>query len=123
MRDVQRERDGYEGREYVVAWRDGALQSGEDVAHVASIERKTRSLGALARRKLTAAWAACGMFEHIALGYMGVSSALILFFAENLSHPVRLIGIQAFAATVILVLCRTEARISERVLNGEEDSR
>jgi membrane-associated phospholipid phosphatase len=123
MRDVQRERDGYEGREYVVAWRDGALQSGEDVAHVASIERKTRSLGALARRELTAAWAACGMFEHIALGYMGVSSALILFFAENLSHPVRLIGIQAFAATVILVLCRTEARISERVLNGEEDSR
>jgi membrane-associated phospholipid phosphatase len=107
MSNIQR--DEYKGREYALAWRDGALQNDESVA---VIERETQNLGALARRELVAAWAACGMFEYVAFGYLGVSSALMLFFAENLAHPVRLIGVQAFVAAVILVLCRTEARVS-----------
>jgi membrane-associated phospholipid phosphatase len=118
MRNAQR--DEYKGREYALAWRDGALQGSESVA---AIEKKTQNFGALARRELAAAWAACGMFEFVALGYLGVSSALIVFFAENLAHPVRLIGMQVLVAAVILVLCRTEARVSERALNGEEQSR
>ncbi|HEY6387871.1 MAG TPA: phosphatase PAP2 family protein [Candidatus Acidoferrum sp.] len=94
----------------MIAWRDGALPGGE---RVAANEQETQSLGALARRELLAAWAACGMFECVALGYLGVSSALILFFAENLAHPARLIGIQTLVAAAILVLCRAEARVSD----------
>src|SRR5271163_1615152 len=109
-------RDEYEGREYALAWRDSALQSGESVA---AIERETQNFAALARRELAAAWAACGMFEFVALGYLGISSALILFFAENLAHPVRLIGIQTLVAAMILTLCRTEARVSGREVFGE----
>jgi membrane-associated phospholipid phosphatase len=54
------------------------------------------------------------MFEYMAFGYLGLSSALILLFSENLTHPARLIGMQAFVALVILVLCRVEARVAER---------
>ena len=95
-------------------WRDRSLSSDERVARVATIEQEKQNLGALARREFAAAWAACGMFEFVALSYLGVSSALILFFAENLAHPARLIGVQALVVAVILVLCRTEARVSER---------
>jgi membrane-associated phospholipid phosphatase len=114
MNNVQK--DEYKGREYAIAWRDGALQGGESVA---SIERETQNLGVLARRELAVSWAACGMFEYVALGYLGISSALILFFAENLAHPVRLIGMQALVAAVILVLCGTEARVSGREESDE----
>ncbi len=105
------QRDEYKGREYALAWRDGALQGSESVA---AIEQKTQNFRALARRELTAAWASCAMFEYVALGYLGVSSSLILFFAENLAHPARLIGMQVLVAAVILVLCRTEAQVSGR---------
>lgn len=115
MSNVQRDED--KGREYVVAWRDGVFQSGESVS---GVELQTQSLGALARRELAAAGAACGMFEFVAFGYLGVSSALILFFAENLAHPVRLIGMQTLVAAAILVLCRTEARVSGREGFSEE---
>jgi membrane-associated phospholipid phosphatase len=107
------ERDEYKEREYAIAWRGDAFQSGESVA---AIEREAQNFGVIARRELVAAWVACGMFEYVALGYLGASSALILFFAENLAHPLRLIGMQALVAAMILVLCRTEARVS----GGEE---
>ena len=48
--------------------------------------------GARLRGELAAAWPTCGMFECVALGYFGVSSTLIIFFAENLAHPARLMG-------------------------------
>ena len=103
----------------MIAWRDGALRGDEGVTSVAAIEQETQNLGALALRESAAAWAACGTFEFVALGYLGVSSALILFFAENLAHPARLIGMQALVAAVILVLCRIEARVSCREEFGE----
>ena len=60
------------------------------------------------RRECAAAWAACGMFERVALSYLALSSAMIAFFAENLAHPLRLLGTQVFVAALILVLCRVE---------------
>lgn len=63
-----------------------------------------------AAQEATAAWAACGAFEWVALGYLAVSSALIVLFAENLAHPVKLVGVQAFVAAMILILCRMEVR-------------
>jgi len=112
------QRDEYEGREFAIAWRDAALENGEGAA---AVELATQSLAALVRRELAAAWAACATFEHVALGYLGASSALILFFAENLAHPFRLIGMQAFVAALILALCWIEARVAELAGAGEEN--
>ena len=69
-----------------------------------------KSLAAALRGEWAAAWAACGAFEWIALGYLGLSTALIAAFARNLAHPLRLIGVQALAAAIILAVCRAEAR-------------
>jgi membrane-associated phospholipid phosphatase len=109
-------RNEYREQEYAVAWREGLVQSAETAA---TVESDGPSLSRLVLRELAGAWAACGMFEWVAFGYLGVSSALILFFAENLAHPVRMIGMQTLVAVVILVLCRTEARVFEGQGIGE----
>lgn len=72
------------------------------------------------RQELAAAWAACGMFEYVALGYLGVSSALIVIFAENLPHPFRLLGVRTIVATVILILCRAAGRSVVAETNDDE---
>ena len=64
----------------------------------------------LLAREGAAAWAACGAFEWIALGYLALSSLLITVFAENLAHPARLVGVQTLLAALILSLCAVEAR-------------
>ncbi|MGH9675756.1 MAG: phosphatase PAP2 family protein [Candidatus Acidiferrum sp.] len=71
------------------------------------------------RREITAAWRACGAFEWVALGYLAVSSALITLFSENVAHPARLIGTQAFVALLILLLCRIEAGSATTARQGE----
>ena len=71
-------------------------------------------------RVFTEAWAACGAFEWVALGYLGLSSGLILFFWENLAHPAKLLGMQVFVASVILGLCGMEARWRCRVEIGDQ---
>ena len=60
-------------------------------------------------QELAAAWEACGTFEYVALGYLGVSSALIIIFSERLAHPLRILGIRAVVAATILILCRAGA--------------
>jgi membrane-associated phospholipid phosphatase len=118
MRNI--ERNEYKGGEYAIAWRDAALEKGESAAVV---ELATPSLGALLGCELAAAWATCGMFEFVAIGYLGISSALIVLFAENLAHPARLIGMQVLVAALILVLCITEARVSGRALLDDVEGR
>ncbi|HXE34812.1 MAG TPA: phosphatase PAP2 family protein [Verrucomicrobiae bacterium] len=118
MRNI--ERNEYKGSEYAIAWRDAALEKGESAAVVALA---TPSLGALLGCELAAAWATCGIFEFVAFGYLGVSSALIVLFAENLTHPARLIGMQVLVAALILVLCITEARVSGRALLDDVEGR
>src|SRR5277367_4624626 len=78
------------------------------------------SLGRLALPELAAAWAACGLFEWVAVGYLAASSVLILLFAENLAHPFRLIGTQGFVCALILLLCRVEVRAAEEARLGGE---
>jgi membrane-associated phospholipid phosphatase len=101
-----------------------------------SVERDERSQTEQARsgllewvrREVVAAWAACGMFEFVALGYLAISSVLILLFAENLAHPLRLLGTRAFVVAAILALCRVESRVvrperfSGEALRSEETS-
>jgi membrane-associated phospholipid phosphatase len=51
------------------------------------------------------------VFERVALGYLSLSSALLVIFAENLTHPVRLLVVHALVALLILALCRAEANV------------
>ena len=76
----------------------------------ASFPGEKQGITAVVAREAAAAWAACGAFEWIALGYLALSSSLIAVFAENLAHPLKLIGVQAVVAAVILALCWIEAR-------------
>jgi membrane-associated phospholipid phosphatase len=68
----------------------------------------------LLTREFAAARAACGAFEWVALVYLAASSALIAVFAEHVAHPVKLIGMQALIAAMILTLCFVEARVAKR---------
>jgi membrane-associated phospholipid phosphatase len=97
-----RQRQNYRANEAVIPWR------------AASYEVEKQGIAALITQEAAAAWEACGAFEWIALGYLVVSSALIALFAENLTHPMRLIGTQAFVAGVIVIVCQVEARVAER---------
>jgi membrane-associated phospholipid phosphatase len=112
---------GNEYREQVhaAAWREGLVHGRETATNIESV---WQTLSRVAFRELAGAWAACGIFERVASGYLGVSSALMLLFAENLAHPVRLIGLQALVAGVILALCRVEARVAERARFGQEEA-
>jgi PAP2 superfamily len=65
-------------------------------------------------KEFARAWAACGAFEWMALAYLGASSVLIIVFATNLLHPLRLSATQAIAATIMLTLCRIQARSASR---------
>lgn len=89
----------YPAREDAIVWTPQA----EPLGFAASITNESAE-----------AWRACGAFEWIALGYLGLSSVLIKIFAENLAHPMRLIATQAGVATLILILCRAEAGAAER---------
>src|SRR4029077_18652125 len=104
-------RQNYRRDEAVLTWRAevGAARTYE---HTASREAKKQGIAAWVTREAAAAWAACGAFEWVALGYLASSSALIAVFAENLAHPVRMFAIQTMGAAVILILCRVEAQVA-----------
>jgi membrane-associated phospholipid phosphatase len=89
-----------------VAWQPGPRMIAGDL--------RAAGVAAWVRREMGEAWAACGAFEWVALGYLGISSFLIFLFAENLAHPARLMGMQALVALMIFAVCRAEARARER---------
>src|SRR5229473_6982872 len=106
MNEVQRQQ--YRGNEAALAWRAEAGPGRGDESAV-SFEQGANGITTLFIREAAAAWAACGAFEWVALGYLAISSALIAVFAENLAHPVKLIGGQTLVAAVIVALCWIEA--------------
>src|SRR6266478_6492818 len=106
------ERQNYREKEAALAWRADTFAA--RAAEAGAGEQQTGGFLVLLQRELVAAWAACGAFEWVAVAYLTVSGALIAIFAENLPHPARLIGVQAFVAAVILALCGAEARVAER---------
>jgi membrane-associated phospholipid phosphatase len=99
MRMNELERQNYPAQNGAMVWAPPARPSG---------------FSTLIAMELSEAWAACGAFEWIALGYLALSSALIVLFAENLAHPMRLIAMQASVAMLILILCRVESSAAER---------
>ena len=66
------------------------------------------------QRELSRAWSAVGTFEHVALGYLCFSSAMIAVFSRHLAHPLKLIGTNALVATIIFLLCAIGARSEDR---------
>src|SRR5260370_3805038 len=102
------ERQNYRENEAVLPWRQavGAARGDEGML---SFERGRNGIAAWIIQETVAAWAACGAFEWVALGYLAISSALIAVFAANLAPPVKLIGVQAVVAAMILLLCTVEA--------------
>jgi membrane-associated phospholipid phosphatase len=57
------------------------------------------------------AWGAYGPFEWVALGYLLATGVLILIFAGNLQHPLRLLAVQGLVGLLIFALCRAEANV------------
>ncbi len=111
MNEVQRQQ--YRGNEAALAWHAEVGTAGGD-DRAAGIERGANGITAWFIREAAAAWAACGAFEWVALGYLAISSALIAVFGEHLARPAKLIGVQALVAAMILVLCLLEARVAKR---------
>lgn len=107
------ERQNYRGDEAVLPWRAevGAARGNQ---RAAVYEAERQGIAAWITREVAAAWKACGAFEWVALGYLAGSSALITLFAENLAHPLKLIGVQALVAAIILSLCTAEKQFGER---------
>jgi membrane-associated phospholipid phosphatase len=92
-------------KETALGWRSGE--------YVRRRGRTKPGIAAFLAREVAQAWKSCGAFEWVALGYLGLSIALISLFPENLAHPLRLISVQILVAALILALCRSEARVAE----------
>jgi len=103
----------YQENEITMPWRAPAAPGGNAKYAPARDSRQSGVFVGI-RCELAAAWAACSAFEWVALGYLGLSSALVVIFAKNLEHPVRVLLVQAFAASIILALCGTQGRIGFR---------
>src|SRR6266436_6740023 len=115
----ERQRQNYRGDEVALTWR-AEVDAARGEERAASFEAEKKGIAARVTREVAAAWAACGAFEWVALGYLAASSALIAVFAENLAHPVKLVSVQALVATMILALCLIEARVAERARGRSE---
>jgi len=102
-------RQNYREQEITAQWQAGVAVDGRN-SRVPLLHLEIPGIAQTLRRMLAEAWAACGVFEWVALGYLGLSSVLILVFAENLAHPLRLLGVQALVAAVILGLCWKDTR-------------
>jgi membrane-associated phospholipid phosphatase len=100
----------YRGNEAALPWQ-ARVAAGEGEAGSPIFDLPRPRIAEALKRELAAAWSACGAFEWVALAYLSVSSALILIFAGNLAHPLRLVSLQACVAFAILVLCATEASV------------
>ena len=72
------------------------------------------SWAASLRRELARTWAATGTFEYAALGYLCLSSVMVIIFSRNLAHPWKLIGVNAVVSAIIFLLCALGARSEQR---------
>jgi membrane-associated phospholipid phosphatase len=99
----------YRGAEFATAWQPGS-SSPEDGVRLRVSDSQWGTARSLPAELATSA-APYGPFEWVAVGYLALSSALILIFAANLAHPLRLLSVQALVALLIVALCRAEANV------------
>jgi membrane-associated phospholipid phosphatase len=84
----------------------------------ALVSLQQSSWTAVLHRELARTWESLSTFEHVALSYLALSSAMISVFSRNLAHPWKLIGAQAIVATIIFLLCAAAARSEEHALRN-----
>jgi membrane-associated phospholipid phosphatase len=99
----------YRGNEFATAWQPDVCSTKDGVRFRVSYAQRGRARSL--RAELADSAAAYGPFEWVALGYLAVSSALIVIFATNLAHPLRLLSVQALVALLVVALCRAEANV------------
>src|SRR5260370_12281302 len=99
----------YRRNQFASVWRPG-IRWQEDRALLRAFDSQ-RGQAKSEPVDLAASAATCGPFEWVALGYLAVSSALIVVFAANLAHPLRLLSVQVLVALLIVALCRAEANV------------
>src|SRR5260370_28166583 len=99
----------YVRNEFANGWQLG-ISSPEGRARVTVFDSQPNKTRAL-RAGLAVAAPAYGPFEWVALGYLAITSALIVIFAGNLAHPLRLLSVQGLVALLIVALCRAEANV------------
>ena len=92
----------------------GAGHTGEGDAFLRDAESILAKALKGMRTEVAVAWAGSGAYERVALSYLGVSSVLIAYFAKNLRHPFRLLGVQAGATLVVMLLCWVGARAAAK---------
>jgi membrane-associated phospholipid phosphatase len=105
--------------EHVESWRKPATDANWRVASGFHQPSATIPFGERARphspwKIAVRAWTACGAFEWVALGYLAANSVLVVIFAGNLAHPLRLLATNAFVTCIILTLCWVQARSAAR---------
>src|SRR5271157_5992705 len=100
MKKVQR----VDSATIAAAWQ-GAGRASEGDAFLRDAEPVVGKALKRMQAEVAAAWAESGAYERVALSYLGVSSALIAYFAKNLQHPFRLLVVQTGVALVVLALC------------------
>src|ERR1700747_1672106 len=102
------------GREYretrcATPWQTG-ISPPEDRPCLQVFDARRGMAGSL-RAELADSATVYGPFEGVALGYLAVSSVLMVIFAANLAHPLRLLSVQSLVALLIVALCRAEVNI------------
>lgn len=95
-------------REAVMRWHASA--AGKSTAHAAARDGESRTAAVLWHGAVAQACRACGAFEWVALGYLAVSSAFVLIFAQNAVCPVAILAVQSLVAAMVLALCLLESR-------------
>jgi membrane-associated phospholipid phosphatase len=96
----------HRGNEIAAAWRPGIGSHAERVG--LAVSGSQRGIAGSVRASWVASY---GPFEWVALGYLAISSALVVIFSGNLAHPFRLLCVQGLVTLVILALCRAEANV------------
>src|ERR1700687_1637796 len=99
----------YRETECATPWQTG-ISSPEDRACLRVFDAR-RGMARSLRAELADSAATYGPFERVALGYLAVSSTLIVIFAAKLAHPLRLLSVQSLVALLIVALCRAEANV------------
>ena len=108
-------RQGYQKSDLELPWqhrmkaREGEARLAED--RLAFPTRSGEGIGNIIGAAFAEVLAGCGAFEWVALGYLVISSVLIVIFSENLGHPLRLLSVQALVGCMIVALCRAEANV------------
>jgi membrane-associated phospholipid phosphatase len=104
------QRRDYRDSELILPWPPRVV-AGDTRVPLPPLDWRRQGIAGGLQSEWAVAWAACGAFEWVALGYLGLSSALLVIFAGNLAHPLRWLATQAVVAGLILALCRVEANL------------